>query len=210
MKISYAIPVCNELVELERLLGFLVKHIRQEDEIVILYDSENGSPDVKEFLKSKSEIISNMNWHSNPLRKDFAQQKNYLTRKCTGDWVFLIDADEYPDEYLCTSLPLLIADNPGTEAYWVSRINTVDGLRQKHIQQWGWNVNNKGWVNFPDRQMRIYKNDPGRITWTKRVHEQLVGYSKFGTLPGNEEYCLHHPKDIGRQEKQNNFYEGIQ
>ena len=209
MKISYAIPVCNELVELKRLLNFLIKHIRQEDEIVILYDSENGIETVKEFLKSKSKIITNLKWYSNPLNKDFASQKNYLTSMCTGDWVFLIDADEYPDEYLCKCLPFILDNNPEVEAYWVSRINIVNGLRKQHIQKWGWNVNNKGWVNFPDRQMRIYKNNPSIIYWTKPVHEQLVGYNKFGTLPSNEEYCLHHPKDIDRQKKQNNFYEKI-
>ena len=55
----------------------------------------------------------------------------------------------------------------------------------------------------------IYKNDPDRIKWTKPVHEQLVGYDKFASLPGNPEYCLYHPKDIKRQEKQNNFYETL-
>ncbi len=209
MKISYAIPVCNELVELERLLGQLIKYKRKQDEIVILFDSENGSSHVEEFLRAKSVNDSEFKWYSNPLNKDFAQQKNYLTKMCTGDWVFLIDADEYPDEYLCTGLPWIIENNPEVEAYWVSRINTVQGLTREHIAKWNWNVDKRGWVNFPDPQMRIYKNDPERIKWTKPVHEQLVGYTKFSSLPGNEEYCLHHPKDIKRQEKQNSFYEKI-
>ena len=128
---------------------------------------------------------------------------------CTGDWVFLIDADEYPDDYIFDGLPWIINENPEIEAYWVSRINTVNGLTKEHTRRWGWNVDNKGWVNFPDKQMRIYKNDPARIKWTRPVHEQLVGYTKFASLPSNEEYCLHHPKDIKRQEKQNSFYEEI-
>ena len=128
---------------------------------------------------------------------------------CTGDWIFLIDADEYPDEYLCTALPAVIESNPEVEAYWVSRINTVTGLTTEHINRWGWVVDSKGRVNFPDRQLRIYKNEPDRIKWTKPVHEQLVGFSKYASLPDNEEYCLHHPKDIQRQEKQNAFYNTI-
>ena len=201
MKISYAIPVCNELVELRRLLDFLVKTIRKEDEIVILYDSQNGSKQVEEFLRAKSV--------NNPSFKDFAQQKNYLTKMCTGDWVFLIDADEYPDEYLCFGLHSFIEQNPEVEAYWISRINTVNGLTADHVKKWGWVVDKDGRINFPDQQLRIYKNDPERIYWTKPVHEQLVGYTKYAALPGNEEYCLHHPKDIKRQEKQNNFYDTI-
>ena len=209
MKISYAVPVCNELVELQRLLKFLIETKREEDEIVILFDSENGTKEVEDFLRAKSVNNPDFQWYSNPLKKDFAQQKNYLTKMCTGDWVFLIDADEYPDEYLVKSLDSMIRDNPNVEAYWVSRINTVHGLTSEHITKWGWIVDNRGWVNFPDRQMRIYKRDPDRIKWTRPVHEQLVGYTKFGQLPSNEEYCLHHPKDIKRQERQNSFYEEI-
>ena len=54
MKISYAIPVCNEINELQRLVDFLTKHKREEDEIVILFDSQNGSKVVDEYLRSKS------------------------------------------------------------------------------------------------------------------------------------------------------------
>lgn len=210
MKISYAIPVCNEINELQRLVKFLIKNKREEDEIVILFDSQNGSKTVEEYLRAQTvNTTTPFTWYSNPLNNDFAQQKNYLTKMCNGDWVFLIDADEYPDEYLCTALPWMIENNPEVEAYWVSRINTVQGLTPEHIQKWGWRVNNKGWVNFPDKQMRIYKNNPDKIKWTKPVHEQLVGFKQFSQLPANKEYCLWHPKDIKRQEVQNKLYNTI-
>tara|TARA_B100000902_G_scaffold254511_1_gene240958 strand:- start:222 stop:854 length:633 start_codon:yes stop_codon:yes gene_type:complete len=210
MKISYAIPVCNEINELQRLVSFLIKHKREEDEIVILFDSQNGSKAVEEYLRAKTvNTKSSFVWYSNPLNNNFAEQKNYLGKMCGGDWIFLIDADEYPDEYLCTALPWMIENNPDVEAYWVSRINTVSGLTPEHVAKWGWNVNNRGWVNFPDKQLRIYKNDPDRIKWVKPVHEQLIGYNQFADLPGNEEYCLFHPKDIKRQERQNKFYETL-
>ena len=51
MKISYAIPVCNELVEIQRLIGFLLENKRKEDEIVILFDSTNGTSEVETFLR---------------------------------------------------------------------------------------------------------------------------------------------------------------
>ena len=207
MKISYAIPVWNEHIELERLIKFLSEHKRKEDEIVVLCDEGNTTKEVKDVLATFFDNIAHID--ENPLNKDFAQQKNYLTKICTGDWVFLIDADEYPNEYLCSSLAAMIEQNPEVEAYWVSRINTVDGLTPEHIEKWRWNVSDKGWVNFPDRQLRIYKNDPDRIMWTKPVHEQLIGYTKFAALPDNEEFCLYHPKDIKRQETQNNFYDTI-
>ena len=47
------------------------------------------------------------------------------------------------------------------------------------------------------------------IYWIKPVHEQLKGYTKFANLPAEERFALYHPKDIGRQERQNAFYETI-
>ena len=41
MKISYAITVCNELNEIQRLLKLLLAFKRSEDEIVVLFDSTN-------------------------------------------------------------------------------------------------------------------------------------------------------------------------
>ena len=47
MKISYAITVCNEFVEIQKLIPFILKHKRSIDEIVILYDQKNGSEGVE-------------------------------------------------------------------------------------------------------------------------------------------------------------------
>ena len=87
----------------------------------------------------------------------------------------------------------------------VPRINTVEGLTQEHIQKWGWRVDEKGWVNFPDFQWRIYKNN-GKIKWKNKVHEVLEGHKTISHLPLEEPWCLKHPKTIGRQEKQNEYY----
>ena len=56
--------------------------------------------------------------------------------------------------------------------------------------------------------MIIYQNKDD-IYWIKPVHEQLKGYTKFTNLPPEEKYALYHPKNIGSQEKQNEFYETI-
>jgi len=106
------------------------------------------------------------------------------------------------------SLPFIIDSNPEVEAYWVPRINEVDGITSKHMSMWGWNANDRGWINFPDYQMRLYKNDIG-IQWERPVHELLVGFKQFATLPANEEYSLWHPKDIKRQQDQNELYSMI-
>lgn len=38
MKISYAVTVCDEFIEIQRLLTFLLEHKRPQDEIVIQMD----------------------------------------------------------------------------------------------------------------------------------------------------------------------------
>ena len=134
--------------------------------------------------------------------------KNHLKSLCTGDWIFQIDADELPHESLIENLREVLKLNPTTEMFLVPRVNTVDGLTQEHINKWHWNVNEKGWVNWPDYQTRIIQNSP-KIKWQNKVHEQIVGISTKGALPMEEEWCLYHPKNIKRQETQNNFYDSL-
>lgn len=203
MNISYAITVHNELEELMKLLDFLNNKIREEDEIVIQYDEGGVTDEVLEFLKIKQKIHG-YTVVGFPLNKDFASYKNNLKENCKGDYIFQIDADEIPNEVMIAYLPEVLESNP-VDIIFVPRVNTVEGLTQKHISKWKWNVNEKGWVNWPDYQTRIIQNGP-KIKWQNKVHEQIVGISTKGALPMEEEWCLYHPKDIKRQEYQNNFY----
>jgi hypothetical protein len=205
MKISYGITVKDELNELQRLVTFLINTKRTEDEIVILYDSKGGSQAVEEWLRANSVASHEYRWYSSKFNNDFADHKNYLNILCTGDYIFQIDADELPHEYLIEELPSILKHNPTVDLYAVSRVNTVEGLTPQHIQEWRWNVNEKGWVNWPDFQTRIYRNSP-EIKWMNRVHEKIVGHKQFTYLPMEEDWALYHPKTIERQEKQNNYY----
>lgn len=206
MKISYAITVCNETIEIQRLLGFLLQHKRNQDEIVVLFDSKNGTSEVREILKHYAQLQW-YSWHEADFQGHFADWKNYLTKLCTGDYIFQIDADELVDEYICRLLPQILETNQ-VDVIRVPRINTVKGLTEKHIQQWGWNVNEKGWVNFPDYQWRIYRNVDS-IKWQNKVHETLIGYKTISHLPTDAEFCLIHHKTIERQERQNNYYDTL-
>ena len=207
MKISYAITVCNEFLEIQRLVRFLLENKRHKDEIVILYDSKNGDLEIENYLRSHS-VNSEFNWHKGEFNNHFADWKNRLTELCSGDYIFQIDADEMPDWYLINYLPEILEDNPDNEIYLVPRVNTVEGLTQEHIQKWRWNVNENGWVNWPDYQWRIWKNKP-EIKWKNKVHEVLDGYKTYSALPTEPEFSLKHPKTIDRQVKQNNYYETL-
>ena len=207
MKISYAIPVCNEITEIQRLLSFLIENKRVEDEIIVLYDTKNGAIEVEEHLREASSE-GEFTWHRYAFDGHFSDMKNELTSLCNGDYIFQIDADEILSIEGLTLIPQIIENNPTVEVYRVPRINTVEGLTQEHIQKWNWNVNEKGWVNFPDLQWRIYKND-SKIKWVNKVHEVLVGYERYSELPRNETLCLIHEKTIEKQEKQNNYYDTL-
>ena len=208
MKISYAIPVCNELVELTKLLNFLENKIDKEDEVIILFDTNNGTKGVEDYLRAKSVNPTFFQWYPYHFDGHFANMKNHLKSLCTGDWIFQIDADELPHESLIINLKALLELNPTTELFLVPRVNTVSGLTQEHINKWHWGVNKKGWVNWPDYQTRIIQNSP-KIQWKSKVHEVITGFSTKALLPMEEEWCLYHPKDIKRQEAQNNFYDTL-
>jgi hypothetical protein len=203
MKISYAITVCNELIEIQRLLSFLIKNKRKQDEIVVFYDTNNGTQEVEDYLKSLKDIRK-IGYHFDG---HFANLKNALTDACLGNYIFQIDADEMPSLYLIQYLPILLENND-VEVLRVPRVNTVKGLTQEHIQKWGWVVDSKSRVNWPDLQWRIYKNTP-EIKWKNKVHEILDGYKTHAILPLEEHFALEHHKDIERQEKQNAYYENL-
>jgi len=206
MKISYGITVCNELKEIQILFNFLLENKRKEDEIVILFDKKNGTNEVWSYLK----LISGKDCsvHSEEFDNDFSNWKNILSDFCNGDYIFQIDADEVPHKYLILNLPLIIESNPNNDLFLVPRINTVEGLTKEHVSRWNWSVNSLGWVNYPDYQTRIWKKIDS-IGWVGQVHERLRGYNNYSALPDVEEYSLYHPKDIERQEKQNNFYSNL-
>ena len=207
MKISYAITVCNELKEIQRLIPYLVKNKNTNDEVIVLFDNKNGSKSVEEFLRAKS-INGEFNWFNYSFDGHFANMKNRLTEMCSGDYIYQIDADEMIHEDMFHYLPYILEQNEDVDVYQVPRINTVEGLTQNHIKKWGWRVDEKGWVNYPDYQWRVWKNKP-EIKWKNKVHEVLQGYKTYASLPSMEGLSLYHHKEIKRQIKQNNYYETL-
>lgn len=208
VNITYAITVCNELEEITKLLNFLQPKLKENDEILIQYDEDGVTREVLDYLNILKSLHSNHKVVGFPLNNDFATFKNNLKNNADGIFIFQIDADELPNEYLINNLHQLIESNKEVDLFFVPRINTVDGLTDEHINKWGWNVNEKGWVNFPDLQTRLYRRT-SEIEWEGKVHERIKGYNTLTIFPLQEEFCLYHRKSIERQEKQNKYYEKI-
>ncbi len=205
LKISYSILTHNETDSLEKLLRFLVKWKQPQDEIVILDDfSDNEkTKQILDFYVSTHDIV----FEQRNLLNDFASQKNHLKHMCSGDYSFNLDADEMVSRWLMKNIHGILEENE-IDLVYLPRINTVDGLTQQHVQQWGWSVNEEGWVNFPDWQGRVFKNRPN-IKWEKPVHEMLVGFQTYSHLPTEKPFCIRHYKTIDKQEQQNQKYAGI-
>jgi hypothetical protein len=202
IKVSYGITVCNELDEIKRLVPFLHQYKRHEDEICVLLDKPKASPALLDQLYR----YSSANWitlKESAFQGHFADWKNELTKICSGDYIFQIDADELPNELLIENLYSVLENN--VDVILVPRVNLVEGITPQHIQAWGWKQNEKGWIQWPDFQWRIYKNN-SEIEWKNKLHEILDGYKTYANLPELEGYALYHYKTIDRQEKQNNFY----
>jgi len=202
MKISYAITVCNELEEVKRLIEFLYLNKRQEDEICVLVDKPKASKELL-FELYKYETTRWIVLKEGEFKGHFADWKNQLMDICSGSYIFQIDADEIPNSNLLENLPVILENN--VDVILVPRVNTVQGITQQHMHYWNWKQNNKGWIQWPDFQWRIYKNTPD-IKWKNKLHEVLDGYKTYSNLPEMEEYALYHPKTIEKQEKQNTFY----
>ena len=179
MKISFAITVCNELEEIKKLVPFLLENKRVQDEIVILYDNKNGNPKVLEFLLPFNKLPNVQTWRGLDWDNNFADWKNKLNEYCTGDYIYQLDADEMISEHMVKNLSTILEVNPKVDLIFVPRINTVNGITQEHINKWGWNVNEKGWVNFPDAQGRIFRKG---MTWYGKVHERIIGGQKFSSF----------------------------
>ena len=195
--------VHNETDTLEKLLKFLVKWKQPQDEIVILddYSDDEKTKQILDFYVSAHDIV----YEQRNLLGDFASQKNHLKSMGGGDYSFNLDADEMISLWLIKNIHEIIEANEGIDLIYLPRINTVEGLTQQHAQAWRWQVNESGWINFPDWQGRIFRNRPN-IRWQHKVHEMITGFQTYATLPTDKPFCILHPKTIEKQVEQNKFY----
>jgi glycosyltransferase involved in cell wall biosynthesis len=204
MKISYAILTHNEGQYIDTLLSFLTTNKRLEDEIVVVDD-----------FSTDLETIEILKKYNHQIKLDYRTfdgdhtQKNYLNSICTGDYILQLDADELVKPEFIEMLPQLLEDNNEIDLFIMPRINTVEGLTPEYIAKWRWNVNEKGWVNFPDHQMRLYRNCDW-VKWNGLLHSKIEGHKTYVFLPSDELFCILHPKQLDRQVAQNDLYDKIE
>jgi glycosyltransferase involved in cell wall biosynthesis len=202
--ISFAITTHNEGQYVQNLLEQLVPYCKQSgDEIVVLDDYSTDGTTLNAILWGIQHGV--VRRHQLKFQGDFAAHKNHLNSLCKGDYIFQLDADELLNENLLENLSELLEHNSGVELFYLPRVNIVNGLTDEDVRRWGWRVNEKGWVMFPDYQGRLYKNSPN-IKWQGKVHERIVGFEVMAALPPEEDWAIIHIKEIDRQREQNEFY----
>jgi glycosyltransferase involved in cell wall biosynthesis len=208
MSISFAITVCNEYLEIKRLLELITPYQKENDEIVILLDKSNSNTETLNYLYALKDNNS-IKLHIGEFNGDFSEWKNNLISYCSKEYIFNLDADETVSEILLENLHNIINLNPTCEAYWLPRENYVEGITENHLKAWGWRMDNKKRIQYPDPQLRLFRNNPSKIRWVGKIHEKIEGYSTISSFPYSEEYSIFHYKDIQKQEKQNNYYSKI-
>ncbi|WP_027387533.1 glycosyltransferase [Chryseobacterium gregarium] len=205
-EISYGITVNNEVEEITQLLNTLLPLIDKDDEVIVLQDVTNKNRQVADVLDKYGDTIVRLEAR---LDGDFATFKNNLIKAAKKKYLFQIDADEIPKASLLKEIKFHLFKNRKKDVFMVPRVNIVEGITDSHIKQWNWQVNEEGYINFPDYQHRIFRLNKG-IKWENKVHEKLCNYKIIAGLPSSDySMCLLHIKEIKRQEQQNSFYDTI-
>lgn len=203
MKFSYAIMVCNESKDLYSLISFLKKVRESDDEINILVDTNHVSTSVERVIEHfKDDIVVNRRGFDG----DFSAQRNHHIEKCSGEYIFLIDPDEIPQEKLIVNMKKMIEDSDA-DMVVIPRINICPGFTDEWLKLTGFNVNQAGWINWPDYQTRIIKNIP-TIRYSNKLHERLTGFQKPINLNADPTVALWHIKSVEKQDNRWDYSDG--
>lgn len=194
MKITYTIQVCNESRELFSLLNFLKKTIEKEDEIHVVADSNRVTSRVESVLEHFKDDITVF---KRPF-DNFYVNAHFHIEKANGDYIFGMDADEIPQEFLVKNIKKIIEET-GAEIIHVPRININPGYTEEFLKDHGFKVNELSWINWPDYQSRIYKKCD-HIKWTDEMHTKLTGTDKMIGLQAQPNLALWHIKSVEKDD----------
>ena len=192
--ITYAVEVCDESRELRDLLKFLVENKNDEDDIHVLVDSVSDTG-VREVLAEFADSISTAEREHDG---DFSAHRNFHASLCKGDYIFMIDADEIPQEALIKNIRQFDPKHPLCAAYqhftWVHRKVPPE-------------------TQFQGERGRIHQlaRLPNALLQKRRFRRVDVKFTKKLTgaeahvLEANPATALWHVKSVTRQDVQNAF-----
>ena len=196
MKLSYSIMVCNESRDLYSLISFIKRVKDPEDEINVLVDTKHVTSKVISVVDHfKDDIVT----CERDFDGDFSAHRNFHIENCSGDYIFMLDPDEMPKELLIKNIKQIIKDSDA-DLLMVPRLNICLGATDEWYKAHDFTVNEMDWVNWPDYQGRVYKND-GTVKWNNGLHEVITGCKKKVALEALPQLAILHVKAV---EKDNN------
>lgn len=167
MKISLVVNTWNEEENIARCLSSATA---LADEIVIV-DMESSDRTCELARKFTDKIFTHQ-------RTGFVEPaRNFAIEKTTGDWVFILDADEVVPQTLTLKLKQ-IAQIGEYDFVRIPRKNLVFG---KWLEHSGW---------WPDYLIRFFKK--GKVTWSEEIHSVPVTRGIGFDLPAAEENAIVH------------------
>lgn len=193
MKLTYTIQVCNESRELFSLLNLLTRIIDDEDEINVIVDSTHATDKVGLVLDNFRDSVTTFNRPFDSFKKNL----DFHKEKATGDYIFNIDADEMPQESLIKIIKKVIEET-GAEIIAVPRINIHPDITSEEAKEFGFNINEVGFINWPDFQTRVYKRCD-HVYWTDELHTKLTGSDKAVAVKPLPSVALWHIKSMDKQ-----------
>jgi glycosyltransferase involved in cell wall biosynthesis len=159
---------------IERCLSSIHDYV---DEIVII---DGGSTDLTMRFASR---YSKVKLFEIPFEQDFGKQRNHSIEKANGDWIFIIDADEYCYPYILDQLEYLTTlDN---DAYTFTRKTLINGKLVNPLNL--------------DYTFRLFQS---HCRYAGNIHETLTGFNK--RCDTNMEII--HDKKGEWQQKDNELY----
>lgn len=165
-KISVVISTYNSEKELKACL----ESVSWADEIVVVDD---GSTDQTVELAKK---YTNHIFHHKSVGY-VEPSRNFAISKATGDWIFIVDADEVIPHTLAKKLRLLVDERPVFTHVLLPRKNIIFG---KWIEHTGW---------WPDHLIRFFKK--GSVTWKNEIHSIPEVKGEGINLEGEANAILH-------------------
>jgi len=172
------ISACMMVKNEEELLPQCLESIKDVvDEIIIV---DTGSKDgTVEIAKSYGAKV-----YQHPWENDFSKHRNQSIGYASGDWIFIIDADEELRGDSRDAVRAAIRDD-GIDSVMV----TVISYMNDHMSQ--------GWIN----QVRLFRNNPG-ISYVGRVHNRLAGYTSSRAYAI---YLYHYGYDLSLEKRREKF-----
>jgi glycosyltransferase involved in cell wall biosynthesis len=145
VKLSLALIAKNEARCLARCLGSIQRIV---DEIVVV--DTGSTDDTTSIALQFNAKVSRFAW-----RDDFSAARNFSLSQTSGDWILVLDADEYASEGLTTEILAFISRNPA-----IGRLKIVSEFRRN-----GQTFSSQSFVS------RLFPRGP---RFEGRIHEQLV------------------------------------